>query len=227
MSIEAEINGAITDAPSADAEQMAVRRVKMVRVQLLGRDVRCKRVLNAMRKVPRHLFVPADKIDSAYEDKPLTIGLEQTISQPYIVGLMTQCLDPAPDAKILEIGVGSGYQTAVLAELSGEVHGVEIHKSLADSAKKRLRGMGYKNIRIHRADGALGWPDSAPYDGILVAAAPEEIPPALLAQLKIGARLVIPIGEKRQRLKIITRTESGIVEETSIDVRFVPMINKA
>jgi protein-L-isoaspartate(D-aspartate) O-methyltransferase len=199
----------------------------MVRAQLQGRDVTSKHVLEAMRKVPRHKFIPPDQIPYAYEDRPLSIGMGQTISQPYIVGLMTQCLDPQPGDKILEIGCGSGYQAAVLAELVREVHSVEIVQPLAQAASERLQAMGYANIHVHAGDGYRGWPEEAPYDGIIVTAAPDHVPQLLKDQLAAGARLVIPVGEYYQRLQIITRTHAGFVEESILDVRFVPMIGDA
>ncbi|MCX7017245.1 MAG: protein-L-isoaspartate(D-aspartate) O-methyltransferase [Candidatus Sumerlaeota bacterium] len=211
------------DAAPIDEAEMAKRRRDMVRVQLLGRDIDSVRVLDAMRVVPRHLFVPRDQVSEAYEDRPLAIGMGQTISQPYIVGLMTQRLRPELTDTVLEIGTGCGYQAAVLAALVREVHTVEIHKRLAESAARRLKALGYNNVHVHAGDGWKGWPSDAPYDGIIVTAAPDHVPEALKEQLKVGARLVIPVGNQYQKLMVVTRTEKGFVEESLIDVRFVPM----
>lgn len=198
----------------------------MVRDQLRGRDIVSAAVLAAMGKTPRHEFVPSALVSQAYEDHPLSIGQSQTISQPYIVALMTQLLDPRPDQRILEIGVGCGYQTAVLAELAAYVYSVEIVDVLAEGARKRLEALGYANVSIRIGDGYDGWADEAPFDGVLAAAAAPRAPEALKRQLKIGGRLVIPLGEEYQRLVLITRTEADFVEEKVLDVRFVPMIGK-
>ena len=211
------------EAPPLNEAEMAEQRREMVRAQLLGRDIESIRVLDAMRAVPRHLFVPRDQVSEAYEDRPLAIGMGQTISQPYIVALMTQCLRPNLTDTVLEIGTGCGYQAAVLASLVREVHTVEIHRRLAEAAARRLRSLGYDNVHVHAGDGWKGWPADAPYDGIIVTAAPDHIPEALKEQLNAGARLVIPVGEQFQRLMVVTRTEKGFVEERLIDVRFVPM----
>ncbi|MBC7331141.1 MAG: protein-L-isoaspartate(D-aspartate) O-methyltransferase [Synergistetes bacterium] len=171
-------------------------REKMVREQIEARGIRDGRVLEAMRKVPRHLFVPESYISEAYDDHPVPIGEGQTISQPYIVALMTSLLDLKGDERVLEIGTGSGYQTAILAELAKEVYSVERIASLAEKAEKRLKELGYRNVKIKVGDGSLGWEEHAPYDAIIVTAAAPKVPKPLVKQLKVGGRLVIPIGDR-------------------------------
>jgi protein-L-isoaspartate(D-aspartate) O-methyltransferase len=210
-----------------DEENLAKLRDSMVTRQLQGRDVVSKPVLEAMRKVPRHKFVPPSLIRYAYSDQPLSIGEGQTISQPYIVGIMTQVLRPKPEDKILEIGTGSGYQAAVLAEIVKEVFTIEIVESLGKSARKLLEDLDYKNIHVRIGDGYKGWPSEAPFDGVIVTAAPDHVPEPLKQQLKVGGRLVIPVGRGEQALIVITRTEEGFVEETVLGVRFVPMTGEA
>jgi len=202
-------------------------REAMVRDQLQRRDVKDARVLAAMLKVPRHEFVPANIINSAYEDCALPLDLGQTISQPYIVGFMTQALKLTGGEKVLEIGTGSGYQAAVLAEIVSDVYSVEILPQLADRARALLAKMGYKNIRIRAGDGYEGWPEFAPFDKIMVTAAPDSVPQPLIDQLKIGGRMIIPVGHLDQQLIIIEKRESGVVRQSSIPVRFVPMTGKA
>lgn len=204
-----------------------VERHLMVDRQIRARGVNSARVLAAMRRVPRHVFVPADLEHMAYADTPLPIGHEQTISQPYIVAYMTESLRLPPDAKVLDIGTGSGYQAAVLAEVARTVYSIEIVPELAASATERLRSLGYTNIRIRHGDGYQGWPEHAPFDGIIVAAAPNHIPPALVEQLAIGARLVIPVGDRSQTMTIVTKTETGSTVEATFPVRFVPMTGGA
>jgi len=205
----------------------AERRERMVETQIEARGVKDKLVLDAIRKVPRHLFVSEGLRDIAYTDGPLPIGEEQTISQPYIVALMTELLGLKGGEKVLEIGTGSGYQAAVLAEIAKEVYTIEIICSLAEKAEKRLKGMGYKNITVKCADGYQGWREKAPFDAIIVTAAPEHIPQPLVDQLKIGGKLVIPVGDLFQELVVVTKTEKGIKKETNIPVRFVPMTGEA
>ena len=180
-------------------------------------------VLEAMRAVPRHEFVPAEVSGQAYADRSLPIGLGQTVSQPYIVALMTHLLEVKPGDRILEIGTGSGYQAAVLARLAGEVYSVEIVEELARRAAQTLERLGYTNITARIGDGYQGWAEHAPYDGIVVTAAPDHVPPALVAQLAVGARLVIPVGDADQEIRVITKTASGQREERLIPVRFVPL----
>ncbi|MGD1020506.1 MAG: protein-L-isoaspartate(D-aspartate) O-methyltransferase [Verrucomicrobiia bacterium] len=185
----------------------------MVREQIESRGVSDPRVLAAMRKVPRHEFVPEDQADAAYEDHPLPIGYGQTISQPYIVALMTELLHLTPGAKVLEVGTGCGYQTAVLAEIAGEVYSVEIIEPLAKESADRLRRLGYQNVHIKHADGYLGWPEHAPFDAIVVTAGAEHIPPPLIEQLKPSGRMAIPVGEAHaeQSLLLVQKGSNGVV----------------
>lgn len=199
-------------------------RQKMIDEQIIARGIKDDRVLAAILKVPRHKFVPQRLERFAYEDGPLPIGHEQTISQPYIVALMTELACVGPEDKVLEIGTGSGYQAAILAELAREVYTIELLKPLADSSRARLKEMGYENIQVNCGDGYLGWEEFAPYDAIIVTCAPDQVPQVLLEQLSLGGRLVIPVGTLFQELKLITKTKNGIKEESVIPVRFVPMI---
>lgn len=185
-------------------------------------------VLDALRAVPRHAFVPAEVADQAYADRPLPIGLGQTISQPYIVALMTHLLQVKPGDRVLEIGTGSGYQAAVLARLAREVYSVEIVAELGQRAAETLARLGYANVVVRVGDGYQGWQEHAPYDGIMVTAAPDHVPPALIAQLRPGARLVIPVGGLFQDLMVIVRAADGATTSTSIiPVRFVPLVREA
>ena len=208
-----------------DDARFTARRLEMVDEQLLRRDIRDPAVLAAMRTVPRHLFVPSDEIAEAYSDGPLAIGHGQTISQPYVVASMTQALGLPRDSRVLEIGTGSGYQTAVLAELFREVYSVEIVPDLLVKAERILRELGYTNAHTLPGDGALGWPEHSPYDGILVTAAAPHIPPLLLDQLAVGGRLVIPLiaSDAHQELRVVTKTPEGDLERYLYDVRFVLM----
>src|SRR5262245_27840356 len=175
----------------------------MVSDQLQARDITSARVLDAMRKVPRHLFVPEGMRSRSYEDNPLPIGLEQTISQPYIVAFMTQALQLEPGHRVLEIGTGSGYQAAVLAELVAAVYTIEIVAPLAERARATLASLAYKNVEVRTGNGYLGWPEHAPYDRIMVTAAPDAVPPALVEQLKVGGLMAIPVGTGEQELRIL------------------------
>lgn len=208
-----------------DDASFTARRLKMVDEQLLRRDIRDPAVLEAMRSVPRHLFVPSDQIAEAYSDGPLSIGHGQTISQPYVVASMTQALELPRDSRVLEIGTGSGYQTAVLAELFCEVYSVEIVPDLLLHAERMLHGIGYTNAHTILGDGALGWPEHSPYNGILVTAAAPHIPPLLLDQLAVGGRFVIPLiaSDAHQELRVVTKTADGVTERFLYDVRFVLM----
>jgi protein-L-isoaspartate(D-aspartate) O-methyltransferase len=213
-----------SEQPDGDA----ARRARMVDTQIVARGVRDPRVLAAMRKVPRHLFVEAAERGSAYEDHPLPIGGQQTISQPYIVALMSELLGLTPDSRVLEIGTGSGYQSAVLGELAREVYSIEIIPELARSAAEKLRTLGYANVIVREGDGYRGWPEKAPFDGIIVTAAPPRIPEPLLDQLAPGGRMVIPVGGFFQELKVFTKGADGSVSEKGIiPVRFVPMTGEA
>jgi protein-L-isoaspartate(D-aspartate) O-methyltransferase len=201
-------------------------RRRMVDEQLRARDIRSARVLDAMLTVPRHLFVPEPQRAEAYSDSPLPIGYAQTISQPYIVAFMTQALDIAPGHRVLEVGTGSGYQAAVLGALAKDVYTIEIVPPLAERARETLASLGYRNIQLRTGNGYLGWPEHAPYDRIMVTAAPEDVPTALLEQLKIGGLMAIPVGRVTQELRILRRTVTGTETLSTLPVRFVPMTNK-
>ena len=207
-------------------ERLAERR-GMVERQIATRGVRDPRVLRAMRSVPRHQFVPDSLQRRAYDDSPLPIGHDQTISQPYIVAYMTEALRLPPNAKVLDVGTGSGYQAAVLAEVAREVFSIEVLPELADSAATKLEQLGYENIHIRQGDGCRGWPEEAPFDGIIVAAAPDHVPEALVDQLTVGARLVIPVGDASQTMTIVRKTAEGASLDTTFPVRFVPMTGEA
>jgi protein-L-isoaspartate(D-aspartate) O-methyltransferase len=203
-------------------------RNRMVDEQIALRDVRDPRVLAAMRKVPRHLFVPPETREAAYQDSPLPIGLDQTISQPYIVALMTQLAKAAPGKKVLDVGTGSGYQAAVLAETCEHVYSIEILCQLATEADLRLKQLGYKNVTVKCGDGYAGWPEAAPFDLIIVAAAPRDVPAPLIDQLAPGGRLVIPVGSVHQELLVVEKAQDGSVRRFSAGgVRFVPMTGQA
>jgi protein-L-isoaspartate(D-aspartate) O-methyltransferase len=198
----------------------------MVSTQIESRGVRDSQVLRAMRAVPRHRFVPPSERSSAYDDRPLPIGHQQTISQPYIVALMSELADLKPGDKVLEVGTGSGYQAAVLAEMGVKVFSIEIVAPLAKQAKATLTKLGY-DVEVRHGDGYAGWPEHAPFDAVIVTAAPPQIPEPLKEQLKIGGRLVIPVGTHFQSLIRVTRTKSGFRQEEVIPVRFVPMTGEA
>ena len=214
-------------SPPRDDDAFRERRLTMVSRQIEARGVTSPRVLDAMRKVPRHLYVPERLRGESYRDGPLPIGLGQTISQPYIVALMTEAIHPEATMKVLEVGTGSGYQAAVLAECVGQVFTIEIVPELGRQAEQRLERLGYANVHTRVGDGFDGWPDEAPFDGIVVTAAPEQIPQPLLDQLAVGGRLVIPVGRASQDLIVVTRTESGYERRSITPVRFVPMTGKA
>ncbi len=199
----------------------------MVERQIAARGVKDERVLRVMREVPRHLFVPADQASQAYDDHPLPIGSGQTISQPYVVAFMTEQLRLTGTERVLEIGTGSGYQAAVLSRLAGKVFSIEIRPELSAEATERLNAVGAANVEIRTADGFYGWPEEAPFDGIVVTAAPETVPEPLLAQLAPGGRMVIPVGGFYQELKVIERTPDGFRERSVLPVRFVPFVGEA
>ncbi|RKY70113.1 MAG: protein-L-isoaspartate O-methyltransferase [Candidatus Latescibacterota bacterium] len=202
-------------------------RLRMVERQIRARGVRDERVLEAMRKVPRHVFVPPDLVDEAYEDHPLSIGKGQTISQPYIVALMTEALELEGNEKVLEVGTGSGYQTAILAELAREVYSIERIPELARDAERRLEDLGYTNVHIKVGNGTLGWPEEAPFDAIMVTAGAPKVPGPLKAQLADGGRLVIPVGsEFHQVLYRVKRQKDTFSEEALTSCVFVPLVGE-
>ena len=204
------------------------RRRSMVQKQLAARDITDKRVLEAMQRVPRHLFVPKNQLAYAYADGALPIGLGQTISQPYIVALMSQLARTNERSVALDVGTGSGYQAAVLAELCDKVYSIEIVETLAKSAKQRLTKLGYKNVTVRHGDGYRGWEEHAPFDVIIVAAAPKHVPQPLIEQLKVGGRLIIPVGDYHQVLIMIEKKPDGSTEQKRIiPVAFVPMTGEA
>jgi protein-L-isoaspartate(D-aspartate) O-methyltransferase len=198
----------------------------MVERQIRSRDITAPNVLRAMLEVPRHRFVPEAVRNLSYADHPLPIGSGQTISQPYIVAYMTQAADISPGDKVLEIGTGSGYQAAVLGEIAREVYTIEIIPELAEGARAILAELGYTNVRAKAGNGYLGWPEHAPFDAIIVTAAPDEVPQALVDQLALGGKMVVPVGAMIQDMMIIERTQRGVVERKTIPVRFVPMTGK-
>ena len=199
-------------------------REEMVKIQIADRGVKDSATLAALRKVPRHSFVPTDQVASAYEDRPLPIGYGQTISQPYIVAYMTEIIKPKPGQKVLEIGTGSGYQAAVLAEIVGKVYTIEIVEELGKQATTRLKNLNYKNIDVKTADGYYGWKEHAPFDAIVVTAAAEYIPSPLKEQLKDGGRMIIPVGSPymTQQLMLIEKTGDKFRTSSKMPVRFVP-----
>ncbi len=209
-----------------ESDDWSAPRKRMVDEQLKARDIKDPRVLDAMLALPRHLFVPEAGRAEAYADTPVPIGHGQTISQPYIVAFMTQALDVAPEHRVLEIGSGSGYQAAVLSVLAKEVFTVEITPSLADRARKTLASLGHDNVQVRTGNGYLGWPEEAPFDRIIVTAAPDEVPPALVEQLKVGGLMAIPVGSYSQELQILRRTPEGTELLNTLPVRFVPMTGK-
>ena len=216
--------GCSGNGTATEEARWAALREEMVTTQIAARGVRDANVLSALRRVPRHLFVPADVRPEAYADHPLPIGEGQTISQPYIVGLMTELLDVKAGDKVLEVGTGSGYQAAVLAAMGCEVYTVEIRPELAREAEKRLVSVGAPHVHVRAGDGYAGWPEVAPFAGVIVTAAPERVPEPLLNQLKDGGRMVIPVGAFYQQLKVITRRGGNeFPERDVIPVRFVPM----
>ena len=205
-----------------------LRREKMVADQIVARGVKDEKVLLAMGTVPRHKFVSEDLINSAYEDRPLPIGFGQTISQPYIVALMTQLLDLGEKDKVLEVGTGSGYQAAILSGIVEEVYTIEIFEELGTMAGKRLGNLGYHNVKVKVADGYYGWPEEAPFDAIIVTCAATHIPPPLIGQLKDGGTMCIPVGSVfwTQNLMLVKKKEGKITVRSVLPVRFVPLLGK-
>ena len=208
-------------------ERFGLMREKMVKIQIERRGIRDRRVLDALRRVERHRFVPPDLQERAYDDGALPIGEGQTISQPYIVSIMTELLKLGGDERVLEIGTGSGYQAAVLAELVSHVYTIEIVERLARQAEARLLALGYGNVTVRLGDGYRGWPEEAPFDAIIVTAAPDHVPQPLVDQLREGGRMVIPVGGGAQDLVLLVKEQGKIREEQIIPVRFVPMTGEA
>lgn len=219
-------NGDTVKQQETSSDRYAQERLRMVETQISRRGISDARVLAAMRSVPRHLFVPPAERNSAYEDHPLPIGYRQTISQPYIVALMTELLDLRQTDKVLEIGTGSGYQAAILAELVDTVFTIEIVEPLGRAAAERLRELGYTNVNVRIGDGYKGWASEAPFDAIITTAAPETIPLPLIDQLAEGGRLVIPVGTYFQELQLVTKSEGRIDKKNVASVRFVPMVDE-
>ena len=209
-----------------DDSSYAAARETMVREQIAGRGIRDPRVIEALRQVPRHLFIPAAERDRAYADSPVPIGQGQTISQPYIVALMTELVRPKPTDRVLEVGTGSGYQAAVLARLVDHVYTIELEDTLARSATAVLRELKYENVTVRTGDGYVGWPEHAPFDIVIVTAAPEHIPQPLIDQLKPGGRLIVPVGPRFtvQQLQLIEKDAGGAVRTRNVSpVMFVPL----
>ena len=213
------------DTPIIPKGAFTTERSAMVE-HIRGRGVRDLGGIHAMLTVPRHEFVPLRFRPFSYEIRPLGIGLDQTISSPFIVAYMTEVADITPDEKVLEIGTGSGYQAAVLAEMTDSVYSIEILPELAEQARRRLPKLGYETVTVRTGNGYLGWPEEAPFDAIIVTAAPDEVPQALVDQLAVRGRMVIPVGTHYQEMVVITRTPEGIVRKSTLSVRFVPMTGK-
>ncbi|MBS0012905.1 MAG: protein-L-isoaspartate(D-aspartate) O-methyltransferase [Desulfobacterales bacterium] len=220
--------GADTNASRKENEDnFRQQRMKMIRQQLMARGIENPEILAAFEKVPRHSFVPEGLKKYAYQDRPLPIGEGQTISQPYIVALMTLNIEPNKTDRILEIGTGSGYQAAILAELSERVYTIEIIESLAESARRTLSETGYENVHVKTGDGFKGWPEHAPFDAIVVTCSPEKVPEPLKEQLAGGGRMVIPIGQDHdQHLVVLKKQEGQLIEKQILPVRFVPMVDE-
>jgi protein-L-isoaspartate(D-aspartate) O-methyltransferase len=198
-------------------------RARMMEEQIRARGIQHEAVLRAMSRLPRELFVPPDLRGQAYDDNPLPIGYQQTISQPYIVAFMSEAVEPDAGDKVLEIGTGSGYQAAVLASIVREVYSIEIIPGLAARAERTLREVGIRNVHLRTGDGYLGWPEAQPFDGIVVTAAPDHVPQPLVDQLAVGGRMIIPVGTGIQELLVISKTRDGVIQRRTLDVRFVPL----
>jgi protein-L-isoaspartate(D-aspartate) O-methyltransferase len=205
-------------------QRYARQRFEMVHHQIIPRGITDSRVINALLKVPRHEFVPDREIQLAYRDEPLPTSHNQTISQPFIVAFMTDAAAVPANGRVLEIGTGSGYQAAILAELAEQVYSVEIVPALAQRAQKTLDQLGYTNVQIKHGNGYRGWPEHAPYDAIVVTAAPTRVPTALIDQLAMGGKLVVPVGHSSQTILVITKHVTGLATEYTLPVRFVPMV---
>lgn len=228
LSLTGAILTLAASVPASEPDSSALQeRLRMIETQLIPRGITDRRVLGAFEKVERHAFVPDCYRAHAYQDHALPIQAGQTISQPYIVALMTQLIDPLPTDTVLEIGTGSGYQAAILAELVAHVFTIEIIDTLAQVADARLDSLGYTNVTVRSGDGYAGWPEYAPFDAIVVTAAPSEIPQPLLDQLAEGGKLVIPVGENWQELLLVEKVDGKIVRHKVTDVLFVPMTGEA
>jgi len=214
-------------APPPEPAARADERARMVDRQIARRGIDDPRVLAAMRRVPRHELVPPNVRADAYDDTPLPIRHSQTISQPYVVAFMTEALELEPSDRVLEVGTGSGYQAAVLAEIAREVWTIEIVAPLAERAERDLARLGYRNVHVRAGDGYRGWPEHAPFDAIIVTAAPDHVPEPLIEQLAVGGRLVLPVGTGTQELVLIERTADGVKRRRLLGVRFVPMTGEA
>lgn len=225
VSIENSVDAQTRNTKSVSDEYKKERR-EMIDRQIRARGITDNSVLKAMEKVPRHKFVPAEYIKLAYRDSPLPIGLNQTISQPFIVAYMTDAAEISKNDKVLEIGTGSGYQAAVLGELAKEVYTIEIIPELAERSRQILGELGYKNVFVKTGNGYLGLPEQAPFDAIIVTAAPDEIPQALVEQLAVGGKIIIPVGNANQEMVVIEKTKKGVTEKRTMQVRFVPMTGK-
>jgi protein-L-isoaspartate(D-aspartate) O-methyltransferase len=219
--------GPADDGRRPGTPELQAERDRMVRDQIESRGVRDAAVLRALRAVPRHRFIPDEMRPFAHDDRPLPIGEDQTISQPYIVALMTELARVGPGSRVLEVGTGSGYQAAVLAEIGADVRSIEIVPDLARRARATLDALGYGRVQTRTGDGYAGWPEAAPFDAIVVTAAPDHVPQPLVDQLAPAGRLVIPVGRGVQSLTVLTRTPDGILREEVLPVRFVPMTGEA
>jgi protein-L-isoaspartate(D-aspartate) O-methyltransferase len=224
LAVSAPPDRAALDGPR---QELRRERERMVAEQIRARGVVDRQVLAVMAEVPRHLFVPAAERAAAYEDHPLPIGFGQTISQPYIVALMTSLLALQPGARVLEIGTGSGYQAAVLSRLAGSVYSIEILPELGARARDALDRLGYRNVQVRIADGYRGWPEAAPFDAIVITAAPPAVPAPLVAQLKPGGRMVLPVGGVEQKLLLHKAADGSVEQQQVLPVRFVPMTGEA
>ena len=225
-SLQSPVSGAAPFGQTTDTSRLALLREEMVRRQIEARGVSDSAVLNAMRSVPRHRFVPGFDPAAAYGDHPLPIGHGQTISQPFIVAFMAEAASLTSTDRVLEIGTGSGYGAAVLAEVAQEVFTVEIVPELADRARETLSEAGYSNVHVRTGNGWLGWAEYAPYDAVVVTAAPDEVPQTLVEQLRDGGTLVVPVGELFQTLRVLRKTPDGLDEVMTMPVRFVPMVRE-
>lgn len=213
------------EGQAATEDKLTQQRAQMVQT-IRSQGVKNREVLDAMLKVPRHRFVAPTYQHRSYENRPLPIGHGQTISQPFIVGYMTEAAEIAPGEKVLEIGTGSGYQAAILAQLAKQVYTIEIVPELAESSRNLLTALGYQNVFVRAGNGYLGWPEEAPFDAIIVTAAPDKVPQVLVDQLAVNGKMIIPVGTGYQEMMIITRTPRGVVERKTIPVLFVPMTGK-